>query len=99
MNSQPIEKTIVYPNPFKLHGKGHEYITFCGKKLTIGTTIKIYTVAGELVKTLYVESDGLCQKIWHVDNNAGEKVASGIYIYIITNSAGEKCTGKIGIIR
>jgi hypothetical protein len=36
---------------------------------------------------------------WRAINDAKRPLASGVYIYIITNPAGEKCIGKIAIIR
>ena len=36
---------------------------------------------------------------WDVRNMEGEEVARGIYLWIVTNSAGERRTGKIAIIK
>ncbi|MEW6618937.1 MAG: hypothetical protein AB1422_06260 [bacterium] len=100
-----LGNVAVYPNPFKPNsGLGHEYITFGSKReinrrLTSYATIKIYTVAGDLVKTLEVTPQDNGQKIWYADNDADYKVASGVYIYLITNPQGEKCIGKLAIIR
>ncbi|MEW6607172.1 MAG: cohesin domain-containing protein [bacterium] len=100
-----LGNVAVYPNPFKPNsGLGHEYITFGSKReisrrLTSYATIKIYTVAGDLVKTLEVTPQDNGQKIWYADNDSGNKVASGVYIYLITNPQGEKCIGKLAIIR
>jgi hypothetical protein len=98
-----LGKVLVYPNPFK-PSEGHEFITFGGRdvpqerRLTPEATIRIYTMTGELVKTI-VEDDGDGEERWKAVNEAGEKVASGIYIYVITNPKGEKCIGKLVIIR
>ena len=72
-----------------------DVITFAN--LTEDVTIRIYTMAGELV----IESDanGDPEWPWDIKNAASRKVASGIYIYYITNSKGEKKTGKFAIIR
>jgi hypothetical protein len=45
------------------------------------------------------ETDGDGQAEWDAKNEEGTPLTSGIYIYIITNPAGERCVGKIGIIR
>jgi hypothetical protein len=97
---------VVYPNPFK-PAEGHTYITFghptdVKKRLTAKATIKIYNIAGELVAILKEpeddgEPDGVLK--WRAINDAKRPLASGVYIYIITNPAGEKCIGKIAIIR
>jgi len=100
-----LGNVAVYPNPFKPNSDlGHEYITFGSKKelnrrLTSYATIKIYTVSGDLVKTIEVTPQDNGQKVWYADNDAGQKVASGVYIYLITNPQGEKCIGKLAIIR
>lgn len=94
----------VYPNPYR-EDFPHKYIVFGKseeplKRLPEYGTIKIYTIVGELVKSLTITpADGGTKK-WYVDNESCEKVASGIYIYCITDSErGWKYKGKIGIIR
>jgi len=100
-----LGNVAVYPNPFKPNsGLGHEYITFgskhgIGRRLTKYATIKIFTVSGDLVRTLEVVPEDNGQKVWDTRNDAGKEVASGIYIYLITNPEGEKCIGKLAIIR
>ncbi len=100
-----LGNVMVYPNPYKPNsGLGHEYITFGSKRditraLTSYATIKIYTISGDLVRTLEVTPEDNGQKVWYADNDARNKVASGVYIYLITNPQGEKCIGKLAIIR
>ncbi len=80
------EMTIAYPNPAK------EKVSFIG--LTTNSRIKVFNIAGELVweeKSLSGED-----KYWDVKD---EKVASGIYIYIITNDRGDIKKGKLGIVK
>ncbi|MBU1487885.1 hypothetical protein KKH56_07560, partial [bacterium] len=86
-----------YPNPF-IPGNATTYgasgITF--DKLTEDAEIKIFTIAGELVKTLRAKYG---EAVWETVNENGREVASGIYIYLITDSQDGKKTGKIAIIR
>ncbi|MEW6606086.1 MAG: T9SS type A sorting domain-containing protein [bacterium] len=88
-------KIPVYPNPF-IPSK-HNSITFGGineGRLTKEVTIKIFTIAGELVdKIERTDCNGQIQ--WTLSHN----LASGIYIYLITNPQGEQAKGKLGIIR
>ncbi len=96
-------EVTVYPNPFK-PSLNHKVITFghptdVTKRLTEYATIKIYTIAGELVKTIEVTPNNGGIATWDTRNDASKLVASGIYIYCIINPGGEKCTGKIGIVR
>jgi len=88
-----LSNVIVYPNPFKPY-LGHTEIYFKG--LTEKTTIKIYNIAGELVREIE-NVDG--ETTWDARNNSGNKVASGVYIYIITNDEGNKKIGKLAIIK
>ncbi len=74
---------------------GQTVITFTG--LAADSTIKVYTIMGELVQTLTgVDVNGQIQ--WNVKNSDGKNVASGVYIYQIKNSFSEK-RGKLVIIR
>jgi hypothetical protein len=90
-----LNKVKVFPNPYK-SDRGYKQINITG--LTAQVTIKIFTIAGELVKTIE-ETDGYGHTVWYADNDSGEKVASGIYIYLITNSQGQKATGKIAVVQ
>jgi len=85
----------VYPNPFKPH-KGHLEISF--DHLTARATIKIYDIAGELVRTIE-ETDGDGLATWDARNEKGKEIASGVYIYLVTDKEGHNTTGKLAIIR
>jgi len=97
-----LGKVVVYPNPARL-GLGHTKITFGhptnpAEMLTEQTTIRIYTIAGELVKT--IEKTGANGQVpWDITNKSGKRLASGVYIYFITNPRDEKCIGKLAIIK
>ncbi|MFH1859704.1 MAG: cohesin domain-containing protein, partial [bacterium] len=79
------EDIIVYPNPCNV-SQGQTTIFF--SNLPPKSKISIYSIAGELVKTIE-------------DNNSWNPggVASGIYIYVITNDTGLIQTGKIGVVK
>ena len=96
----------VYPNPFKPNdgdnNTGRRYdgsvnsgVTFNG--LTNDCTIKVYTILGQLVAEGQVSGQGNWQ--WDVRNQSGVEVASGMYIYVVTNGAGEEKIGKLVVIR
>lgn len=83
---------IAYPNPCK----GGNKINFAN--LTDQCWIRIYSIVGELIfEQEFTNTGGKAD--WYLKNRAGEKVASGIYIYVITNNQNQKATGKIGVIR
>ena len=88
-----LKNVIAFPSPFKssLHNK----ITFAN--LNGSVNIKIYNIAGELVWN--VEGITTAFYEWNVVNNDDESVASGIYIYVITDDEGNKATQKFTIIK
>ncbi|MFH1962007.1 MAG: fibronectin type III domain-containing protein [bacterium] len=88
-----LNQVIVYPNP-NLSDKHDCNIYF--DMLTENSTIKIFTIAGELVQEIKADSSRMH---WNTCNESGEKVASGIYVYFIKDAAGNKKTGKLGVIR
>ena len=69
-------------------------MTFAG--LTVGTTIKIFTVSGHLAKELHTDGPMIA---WDLTNDSGDKVSSGGYLYLITDGQGDKVRGKIGVIK
>ena len=86
----------VYPNPFK-PASGHTKITF--DNLTPDSDIRIYSVTGKLVwEKLDITST---QVLWYADNSASQKLAAGVYIYVITlpDTSAAKIIGKVGIAR
>lgn len=89
-----LKELKVYPNPYK-PSKGHTKIVFAN--LSANATIKIFTFDGELVWEKENITTG--SEEWLVVNKDNEKVASGVYIYFITNDRGERKFGKLAIIR
>lgn len=85
----------VFPNPWRADQDGNTTITF--DHLPPSASIKIFTVSGHEIRTL--SADGGGNAAWDRTNNAGDKVASGIYLYLITDSQGNKTNGKLAIIR
>jgi Tol biopolymer transport system component len=86
-----------YPNP----AKDNVSIDF---KLTrsADVTLRIFTISGELVYD--TKKDSIARSIfsWRCRNNSGNKVASGIYIYVIEANIYQTTIqkyGKIAIIR
>ena len=90
---------LIFPVPYKPNS-GTKYdgdgITFLG--LPDGSNIKIFNVAGELVYETTIKNANK-NFVWNVQNNSGNKIASGIYIYYIVSSDGTKYKGKLAIER
>ena len=86
------ESEIIYPNPY-IKGKSlSEKIIF--DNLPKEAMIRIYTVSGDLVKTIKHKdtADGGSEE-WDISG-----ITSGVYMYTIISSEGKK-TGKVSIIK
>jgi len=97
-----LDEVYAYPNPVK---KQHEFVTIDGRNgthLPNGTNVKIIDAAGKLVyETNVVEGQERYggKVIWNKTNLAGHKVASGVYIVVLTiEDASETSMTKIAII-
>lgn len=90
-----VNTAHVYPNPCNFKN-GCNGVSFT--RLTLKCEIKIYTVSGEEVKTIYKNSN-LDTEAWDLKNKNGQTAASGLYIFFVKGSDGSTKTGKILIIR
>ncbi|PIZ14247.1 MAG: hypothetical protein COY53_00640, partial [Elusimicrobia bacterium CG_4_10_14_0_8_um_filter_37_32] len=97
-----LSDAYAYPVPYepnKYSEHKNSGITFTD--LSDKCTIKIYTITGELVKTIEHDSDIFegYTEIWNpVVNENNEELASEVYIYRISNNEQSK-TGKLIIIK
>jgi len=87
-----LTKAYCYPNPYITSKHTQQGITFA--ELTKDVRIRIFTIAGELVY-----DSGMLHLSESNYHWKPQDIASGIYLYLITNSNGQKKTGKVGIIR
>lgn len=99
---ESLPEVYAFPNPSK---KENEFITIDGRNgthLPNGTNVKILDAAGNLVyETNVKEGEELFggKVIWNKRNLAGKKVASGVYIVLLTaNENSETQVAKIAII-
>ena len=97
-----LAAVYAYPNPALIN---HQTITIDGRKgthLPKGTNVKILDVAGNLVyETNVLEGQELQggKVVWNKKNLAGNPVASGIYIVLLSNEdALETAFTKIAIV-
>lgn len=97
-----LGEVYAYPNPVL---NTHDTVTIDGRNgtnLPKGTNIKILDVAGNLVyETNVVEGEQVQggKAVWNKRNLAGNKVASGVYIVLLSNEDGsETATTKIAIV-
>ncbi len=97
-----LTDVYAYPNPAL---RNHETVTIDGRNgnhLPKGTNVKILDVSGNLVyETNVVEGQELQggKVVWDKTNLAGKKVASGVYIVLLSNDdASENAVTKIAIV-
>jgi hypothetical protein len=97
-----LDEVYAYPNPAL---KQHDFITIDGRNgthLPKGTNIKILDAAGYLVYETNIEEGQELQGgkvVWDKTNLAGRKVASGVYIVLLTTKDNEEVSStKIAII-
>ena len=97
-----LGEVYAYPNPVK---KEHSFVTIDGRNgthLPRGTNVKILDASGRLVhETNVVEGQELKggKVIWDKTNLAGRKVASGVYVVLLTiPDRSETAITKIAII-
>ena len=98
------EAVTVYPNP-----ASHEVNIRFNLTKSADVTLKIYDTAGQLVHTVNwqgvtgkVPATGNEKFVWKCENQAGEAVASGVYIYILEATHGEQTvsrSGKFAVVR
>ena len=84
----------VHPNPWRSDRDSHRDLTI--DHLATGSTVKLFTASGRLVRSLDAVGD---TATWDLKNSAGDKVASGVYLYLIMAPSGEKKTGKVVVIK
>ncbi len=81
---QAFELSQNYPNPFNPNTTIKYTLPSVGDgQETLPTTLKIYNILGEVVRTLVNEpkSPGVYYELWDGKDDQGDQVASGIYFY------------------
>lgn len=62
-------------------------------------TIKIYTLAGDLIQTLRHNDPNRGYENWNLTSSVGQAVSSGIYLFTVEDQGGNVQTGKFVIIK
>jgi len=84
-----IQRVLAYPNPYVIR-TGDEELNF---NLQGDAGVRIFAVSGELVKRLSVNEP------WNGRNESGNEVASGVYLYVVSDEFGDVGRGKFVLIR
>lgn len=85
---------MVYPNPYVPEKAVDHVLKFDG--VPADTTIRIYTISGELVREFNLVQGRV---LWDGTNQDGSKVVSGVYVYTIKVTGRELQSGKLFVIR
>jgi hypothetical protein len=97
-----VDKINVFPNPYygvntEELNKYNRFVTF--SHLPAKATVRIFNLAGVLVKTIQKDDPGQFLR-WDLQNNSGLPVASGLYIaYLELPDLGTTKIVKVAIIQ
>jgi len=88
----------VYPNPYKDEPGSAFYRSGGILFSNLGEEVKlhIYSIGGEQIFSADNVSDPY---EWDLRTSNGDKAASGVYIYVITDSVNKRITGKLAVLR
>ncbi|OGR86001.1 MAG: hypothetical protein A3A86_05475 [Elusimicrobia bacterium RIFCSPLOWO2_01_FULL_60_11] len=87
-----VSGATAFPNPLRMH-QGQTEMSFAN--LTEGAEVRVYTVLGELVRTVNADSAGVAR--WDVKNFSGQTAASGIYLAAVRGADGSKKVIKVAV--
>lgn len=106
--TEVVYSIMNFPNPFRPAQVSQTTICFTTRESVAERNINIYNLAGELVHTapeseiflggIDPQNRRVYKYQWDGKNDSGERVASGIYIYVV-NADGDKKTGKLAVIK
>ncbi len=96
---QALDKIRVVPNPYIARAgwesvEGERRLEFIN--LPVKATIRVYTLAGDLVQTL--DHDGAGTFVWNMLTSNGQGIAPGLYFYHVESEVGER-VGKFAVIK
>lgn len=100
----PAENALnvkVFPNPFRLVSglpTAGEENSIVFTNLPAVCTIRIYTVSGDLVKTLEHNNPNSGEEVWDQLSDSRQKTAAGIYLYTVESDVGN-AKGTILLIK
>ncbi len=90
----PAENTLsvsVFPNPFRLVSglpTAGEESSIVFTNLPAKCTVRIYTVSGDLVRTLEHDNPNSGEHVWDQLTDSRQKTAAGIYLYTVESEVG-----------
>ncbi|MEW5766560.1 MAG: FlgD immunoglobulin-like domain containing protein [bacterium] len=93
-----LQEVYAYPNPAKKQSKVYIHYELPSPARV---TVKIFTLMGDLVREMEVGEQGAGEysQAWNLENDEGDLVSSGAYIYTIEATGMDMVKGKMVIIR
>ena len=96
-----VERIVVVPNPYRGRERwdqpGEHRIQF--QNMPPNARVRIFTVAGDLVRELEKSSAASGNLDWDMKNADKQDVASGIYMYHVLSAEGFEAKGHFVIVR
>lgn len=92
--TQPAETALnvsVFPNPFRLVSglpTAGEESSIVFTNLPAICTIRIYTMNGELVRTIEHNNPNSGEEVWNQLSDSRQKTAAGVYLYTVESDVG-----------
>jgi hypothetical protein len=90
-----LADAIVYPTPFDPSTALMGGLRF--RRMPPFTEVRVFTDAGDLVRTLKADDDGLA--IWNARNESGSRVVPGVYFWVMKAPQGGLRRGKFEVAR
>jgi hypothetical protein len=103
-----VEAPYVVPNPyvgsasfeparFAISGRGERRMEF--RAIPQGSAVRIYTVRGELVRTLYHDGSMAGFVPWDLRTKDNLEIAPGLYLFHVETPAGATHVGKFAVLK
>jgi ligand-binding sensor domain-containing protein len=86
--TEDLDAVVAFPNPFVIESND-DRLNF---NVAGNARLRIFTVSGELVVDLP-------RPVWDGRNDSGDPVASGVYLFVLTDEDGETGRGKFLLVR
>ena len=105
-NELDMKKIKVVPNPYLVSNLAEQASSRADRfshelrftHLPAKCTIKIYTLRGDLIKTIHHNSLSIGEARWNLQSDEQLEVSYGIYVYTVTTPDGKKKVDKFAII-
>ncbi|MEO6461526.1 MAG: T9SS type A sorting domain-containing protein [Candidatus Eisenbacteria bacterium] len=95
-----VENVIVVPNPYRGRERwdqpGEKRVQF--HNLPARSTVRIYTISGDLVRELAKDDAQSGNLDWNLKNAGGRDISSGIYIFHVVSDTGFETKGNFVVI-